>query len=255
MLFEIHDRKKCEIFIYMFNNLKYFTDKIRMNIDKDKMYIQGMDANHICVYELTIQSSWFDTWDVKEAEYYGIHLPIFNKILNICSNKQTIRIHSESSDNLHIEYCSEEKGEFNKYLEMSLLDLDIDMLDIPDTEYQVDIEMDSKKFKSVIDELSNFNDTLNIICDETELVLESKSGEGNMRVVINIDDIELLAVEEGKHIEASFGIKYVAQMCQFYKLAQDCAIYITEDVPLLLKYDIADDCVMKFYLAPKMSDD
>jgi|TARA_B110000967_G_C18887547_1_gene565021 proliferating cell nuclear antigen len=255
MLFEIHDKKKREMFIYIFNHLKHFTDKIKLNVDEDKMYIQGMDNSHICVYELTIQSSWFDKWDVKEANNYGIHIPMFNKILNICSDKQIIRIHSETEDSLHIEYHSEEKGEFNKFLEMPLLDLDIDMLHIPDTDYQVDIEMDSKKFKSIIDELSNFNETLNIVCDETELVLESNSCEGNMKVVINMDDIELLAVEEGKRIEASFGIKYIAQMCQFYKLSSDCAIYITEDIPLLLKYEMADDCIMKFYLAPKIKDD
>ena len=105
-----------------------------------------------------------------------------------------------------------------------------------------------------IDELANFNETLNIMCDEAELVLESKSSEGNMKVVINLDDIELLVVEEGNHVEASFGIKYIAQMCQFYKLAPICAIHISEDIPLLLKYVMADDCIMKFYLAPKIND-
>jgi proliferating cell nuclear antigen PCNA len=254
MLFEIQDNKKCEIFIYIFNHLKHFTDKINMNLDEDKMYIQGMDNSHICVYELTIKSTWFDKWDVKETHNYGILLPMFNKILQICSDKQSIRIHSESDENLHIEYYSNEKGEFNKFLEMPLLELDVDMLHIPDTDYQVDIEMNSKKFKSVIDELSNFNETLDITCDETELVLESSSSEGNMKVVIHIDDIELLAVEEGKKVKASFGIKYIAQMCQFYKLASACAIYITEDIPILLKYEVTHDCTMKFYLAPKISD-
>jgi proliferating cell nuclear antigen len=130
----------------------------------------------------------------------------------------------------------------------------MDILDIPDTEYQVDIEMDSKKFKSLIDELANFNETLNITCDEAEIVLDSKSSDGSMKAVINIDDIDLLVVEEGKHVEASFGIKYIAQMCQFYKLGSKCAIHISEDIPLLLKYEIADDCIMKFYLAPKIND-
>jgi proliferating cell nuclear antigen len=254
MLFEIQDKKKRDIFIYTFNHLKHFTDKIVLTIDPDKMYIQGMDNNHICVYELTIQSSWFQEWDVTNTYNYGISIPIFNKILHICSENQGIRIHSETEDNLYIEYNSIEKGEFNKYFEMPLMDIDMDILDIPDTEYQVDIEMDSKKFKSLIDELANFNETLNITCDEAEIVLDSKSSDGSMKAVINIDDIDLLVVEEGKHVEASFGIKYIAQMCQFYKLGSKCAIHISEDIPLLLKYEIADDCIMKFYLAPKIND-
>mgnify|MGYP001026039086 FL=1 len=92
------------------------------------------------------------------------------------------------------------------------------------------------------------------MCSEEEVLLESESEEGKMKVVINIDDIDLLAVVEDKTIEVSFGIKYISQMCQFYKLATNCAIHISEGIPLLFKYDLGDDCVMRFYLAPKIAD-
>ena len=43
-------------------------------------------------------------------------------------------------------------------------------------------------------------------------------------------------------------------MCQFYKLAPNCAIHISEGIPLLFKYDLGDECLMRFYLAPKIVD-
>ena len=135
------------------------------------------------------------------------------------------------------------------------MDIDTDRLHIPDMDYEVDIEMDSKKFKNLIDELANFNETLNIVCNETQVVLESTSSEGTMNVVITTDDIDLLAVVEGKEINSSFGIKYIAQMCQFHKVTTNCSIHITEGMPLQLKYEIDDECLMRFYLAPKISDD
>ena len=49
MRFEITDKKKREIFITIFNNLKNFTDAIVLNIEQDRLYIQGMDNSHICV--------------------------------------------------------------------------------------------------------------------------------------------------------------------------------------------------------------
>ena len=252
MKFEIKDKKKCDQFIYIFNHLKHFTDKLCLNVSPEQLYIQGMDTNHVCIYELFLKNNWFDVWDVSENKTYGIFLPIFNKILHICSDKQTIIISNEDDDTLKINFSSEEKGEFNKFFEMPLMDIDVDVLSIPDQEYDVDIEMESKKFKSLIDELVNFNDVLSIVCGEEEILLESKSEEGTMKAVINIDDIELLAVVEDKTLQASFGIKYISQMCQFYKLSTNCAIHISENIPLLFKYDMEEDCLMRFYLAPKM---
>ena len=121
-------------------------------------------------------------------------------------------------------------------------------------EYDVDIEMDSKKFKSIIDELSNFNETLNLICDENQIVIESSSSEGSMKVVIEIDDIELLAIVEGKKLRASYGIKYIAQMSQFHKVSTNCLLHLTEEMPLQLKYVLDEQCMMRFYLAPKIDD-
>jgi proliferating cell nuclear antigen PCNA len=254
MRFEITDKKKREIFITIFNNLKNFTDAIVLNIEEDRLYIQGMDNSHICVYELILQSSWFQVWDITEPQVFGLSLPIFNKILHICSDKQSIHIHSDNNEDLQIDFTCDEKGEFDKHLKMPLMDIDMDRLHIPTMDYEVDIEMDSKKFKNLIDELANFNETLNIVCNENQVVLESSSSEGTMNVVITTDDIDLLAVVEGKEINASFGIKYIAQMCQFHKLTTNCAIHITEDMPLQLKYEIDDDCLMRFYLAPKIND-
>ena len=254
MRFEISEKKKRDQFIYIFNHLKNFTDKLSLNISEDKLYIQGMDANHVCVYELFLLKEWFDLWNVTENKTYGVSLHIFNKILNICSEKQKIIITNDNDDKLDIEFISDEKGEFNKYFAMPLFDIDDEMMSIPDQEYDVDIEMESKKFKSLIEELTKFNDTLSLVCNEEELLLKSESEEGTMKAVININDIELLAVIEGNTLEISFGIKYISQICQFYKLSNNCCIHISDGVPLLFKYDLGNDCIMRFYLAPKFND-
>jgi len=76
-----------------------------------------------------------------------------------------------------------------------------------------------------------------------------------MKVVINMDDIESLAVVEDKTVEATFSIRYLAYMCQFHKLSENCTIHMSENIPIQLNYEIDEVCFMKFYLAPKMNDD
>mgnify|MGYP001821790108 FL=1 len=255
MRFEINEKKKCDVFINIFNNLKYFTDSILIRVDEDKMYIQGMDNSHVCVYELKLDSSWFSTWNVEESSEFGIHLPIFNKILHVWSDKQSIIIHSEDGDKLDIEFTSEVKGEFNKYLQIPLMDIDCEMLGIPDTEYEVDITMTSSKVKNIIDELASFNDTINFNCNEDRVSIDASSSEGSMKVVINMDDIECLAVLEGETVETSFSIRYIAHMCQFHKISENCTIHMSKNIPMKINYEIDDTSNMVFYLAPKINDD
>ena len=92
MRIEINDKKKCEQFNYIFTNLKYFTDKVVLHVSEEKIYLQGMDNNHICVYEVSLSSSWFTKYEVIEAETICIPLSIFTKILQIHNEKQYIII-------------------------------------------------------------------------------------------------------------------------------------------------------------------
>ena len=255
MRFEINDKKKCDIFIHIFNNLKNFTDNAIIHIDNDKMFIQGMDNSHVCVYELQLDNSWFSQWTVEESQEYGICLPIFNKILHTWSDKQNITIYSENPDKLEIEFTSDTKGDFDKFFQFPLMDIDSELLCIPETDYECDITMESHKVKHIVDELACFNDTINLKCDEEKLCIDATSSEGSMKVVINMDDIESLAVVEDKTVEATFSIRYLAYMCQFHKLSENCTIHMSENIPIQLKYEINDVCFMKLYLAPKMNDE
>ena len=255
MRFEINDKRKCELFINIFNNLKKFTDTISLIFDEERLYIQGMDASHVCIYELSLDKSWFCVWNVEHSSEFGICLTIFNKILHTWSDKQSLLIYSEDNDKLDIEFTSDVKGEFNKFFQLPLMDIETEHLCVPEMEYQADIEIESKKLKDIIDDLACFNDTINFKCDETELSIDANSSEGSMKVVITMDDIEMLAVEEGKTIEARFSIRYIGEMCQFYKLSKNCTIHTSEDIPIQIKYEIDETSFIRFYLAPKISED
>lgn len=256
MKLEIKDKKKSETFINIFNGLKSFTDRINLMFMPDKLHIQGMDASHICVYELFINKEWFSFWEVTQNETFGIILSSFNKVLHTCnSDKQNIIIHNNDlSDKISIEFISEDKGIFNKYFEMPLMDIDEDLLNIPECDYEVDITMDSKRFKTLTDELSHFSDTINIQCNEAEFAVEAIGDEGTMRVVISMDDIDSYTVIENEIIEISFGIRYINQICQFHKLTNICTIHISRGLPIQIKYIIDEDSMMRFYLAPKIDD-
>ena len=255
MLFEIKDKKKADIFSSIFQNLKGLTDKINMNIELDHMYIQGMDNSHICIFDLTLKKEWFDIWEVEGSEIFGLNLIIFNKLLNTKTENQSIKIYNETQDKLEVTFKSDEKGDYNKYFQIPLMDLEIDLLQIPDIDYDVDIHMEIKKFKDTVDQLQMFNDVLDISCNNEDIVLLSEGIEGTMKVVINMDDIEEYSIVENEETRMSFALRYISTMCQFHKVSKHVKIHISKNLPIQLKYELEHDSMLKLYLAPKISDD
>lgn len=261
MKIRINDEQKCVDFVNVFQHLKLFSANINLQISKERFYIQGMDASHVSIYELNMLSSWFDNYNVEKDTVVGVNSGILFKILNARSQGQSITMHmDEDGDSFEIDLSREEanKDSFNKYFRVPMIDNDEEMMEIPESDYQLNISMASKKFKSVVDQLSGFGDTINVIYNEDKIFLNSESTEeGEMKIEINLDDLEGCEVEEDLNMRKSFATRYIHMFTQFLKISKDISLSFHNDLPLKVVYILDEEeknNYLRFYLAPKISD-
>ena len=50
-------------FNVLFQNLKAFSDNVNLHINKDGIYMQGMDQSQCSCFESKLNSKWFDNYD------------------------------------------------------------------------------------------------------------------------------------------------------------------------------------------------
>lgn len=252
----IKNNDKAEQFVNIFQNIKLFCDTFNVEITKDAFYIQGMDSSHVSIFEIYLHSSWFDSYELDKDTTIGLTSAIFPKILTAWSLDHSIMLSMSDEDHLDVSFEKDEdkKSLYNKYFEIPLINIDTDRLEIPDQEYTLDIEFDSKKFKRLIDELALIGEQVNITCDENEINAKSSSLEGNMKINIPFDDIESYSIEENETIDITFSLKFLKNMCVYSKLSSIALIYITNGLPLQLKYSLGDESYARFYVAPTIDD-
>jgi proliferating cell nuclear antigen len=251
----IQDKLKAELFINIFQNIKLFSDIFTIDINEETFYIQGMDASHVSIFEINLTREWFDTYNVSSSTSLGINSSIFPKILNTWTCDHNIKLNITKEDYLDIAFEKiSGNTEYNKYFEIPLVDVDTEKLNITDQEYTTDLEFDSKKLKKLIDELSIIGEHVNIKCTESEVNATSKSLEGSMTINIPFNDIEAYSIEEGKHVDATFALKYVKNMCLFNKVSPNVLLHLTEGLPMQLKYEMTENSYVRFYLAPNIDD-
>ena len=250
---------KTEIFTSIFQNVRLFTEHISLIFRKTGVYVQTMDSARVSIIEVNLQSEWFDNYIFNNTGdiVLGISCNILFKILNAREKNQKIQMVYESNDILQIHFTSDDKTVFDKHFHCPLLDLESETMNIPDIEYAAEFTLSSSVFSTLINQLKNFGDSLDIHCSESRIELTATSIEtGTMSVEVPIDDLNSFAINEGEELKMSFSLMSLQHICSFNKVTKEIMIRLCDNYPISIVFPITEEgTYLRVYLAPKISDD
>jgi len=270
----VSEPSKARAFTSIFQNMKHFCDHVNVVFEKNRAYAQGMDNSHISIFEMIIPCDWFDSYNHPDDEnvVVGINIGLFFKILNTRDEGQEIFIKydSDKQDKLFLHFITSSatsKTLFDKHFELPLIDIETEMMSIPDVEYAAEFSLSSANFAGIVGQLKHFGADMFIKCNEEEIRLSAKSTDtGNMSVVVPIDDLSLFAINEGEILNLSFSLTHLNNICSFHKVSDCVNLKISDNYPLKATYllekldddeDISETTKARIivFLAPRLSSD
>lgn len=256
---KINNLLKADVFSSLFQHIKLFTEHINITFSDEKMYLQTMDGSRVSIVEMNLPNSWFDEYTINNsAVTMGVQANVLFKVLNCRDKDQTIHLDYEAdSDKLYIHFTSENKQSFDKHFEINLIDLDVELLEIPSFDSNTDISVPSSYFAGIITQLQIFGDTIEFECSEEKVQLISHSVDsGKMKVDIDVDELTGYSITEGEVMKISFSLSRIHNICNYHKLSKEMDIILTNDYPMKIIYKLdEEDASMVFYLAPKIGDE
>lgn len=253
--------EKADKFAYIFQHMKLFTEQINIMFEEERVYIQAMDSARVSIFEIDIKSTWFDKYERTEDGNVclGINSSILYKILNTRDKSQELSItyDSEESDKLAIRFSSPNKTIFDKNFVIPLIDIDEQIMEIPESDSHAEILINATNFANIISQLRLFGDTIEISCTEEQILLCSNSVDcGNMTVEISMEDLDEFSINDGASLKLSFSLAQLHNICMYHKISKDVQIKWINDFPMQISYAIDNNLLnLRFYLAPKISDD
>ena len=69
---------------------------------------------------------------------------------------------------------------------------------------------------------------------------------------IHIDENESYCMSS--EISCSFRLKYIKSISSIHKLSKLTSIHLSEDIPMLIKFEINENSSVRFFLAPQIND-
>lgn len=235
----------------LIESLKNIISDINIQLSSDGIKIIAMDGSKVAVIHLQLDSSQFEHFHCVNPIKIGVNMLSLHKILKSIKNNDIIGffIKERSTTDLYIQIENKEKK--TKILSvLKLLDINEDVLHIPNIEFDSVITMPANDFQSYISDLSIISNTLIIESGESEFILSADGDFASQRIIIGETNNGLVvskkSVEQGK-----FNIKYLQLFTKSTNLCTTVEIYLKSNFPLILVYNVANLGKLKYCLAPK----
>ena len=260
-------KSRLQQFIEIFSNIKNISDTLTFYFSDDGLYSQGMTCDHCSVFEANFDKEWFELFEIEKQDMKQITMrtEILSKILHTCQiNQFMVMSFKDNPNSIKIEFKNRQdkpnRLEFPKEFNISLLDTDAELLNIPEVDYSVEFEIPSKILTSINDQLAIFNETISIHCNEETIDFHTEGHEGSMAVPLFSDDVEYVSeysIVEDLDLKLDYSHKHFSHFCKFLKISNNVSLGFSQDVPMKFSYIFPEDEKIKlnFYLAPKISDE
>jgi hypothetical protein len=108
MEFQISDKKKKDVFVSVFQVLKNCSSIISCTFEEQLLHIQGMDKSHICLFDVKLNKTWFDSYILSEKKIISFDSNMFHSIISTKSDNQSFnfKMDSHNEDTLHIDFIT-----------------------------------------------------------------------------------------------------------------------------------------------------
>lgn len=239
--------------------LKDILLETNITFEPDGMRIINMDKSHTILVHLFLSAQNFEFYECKKDKIIiGVNMFHLFKLINTIENDETLTIYIENSDYVDgiVSYLSlkYENGEIKqcKTQKLRLIEPDPEELQCPDVTFSSIINLPSADFQKIIRDLSCISEKLEIKSVGNELIFKCSGQFASAEIHRAESDGAMsftLKQDSSKIIQGEFSLKNLGYFIKCTNLCQQIEVYLENDLPLVVKYNVASLGEIKLCLA------
>ncbi len=240
--------------------LKDILLETNISFQPDGIRIINMDKSHTILVHLYLAASNFEFYECKKEKIIiGVNMFHLFKLINSIDNDDTLTIYIENNDyfdgivshlalrfeNGNIKQCKTQK--------LKLIEPEQDELEVPDVKFSSIINLPSADFQKIIRDLSCLADKLEIKSVGNELIFKCQGQFASAEIHRAEADESMkfiLKQDSSKVIQGEFSLKNLGYFIKCTNLCPQIEVYLENDLPLVVKYNVASLGEIKLGLVP-----
>lgn len=231
----------------VFEVLKDIINDVNVYFSPKGVQILTLDTARVTLVDMSLSSENFEEYSCPVPIASGLNMTNIYKLLKSISGTDTLTIDVKDRDYMDILIENPVKKSSTKF-RLKLLDIDEDILDLPDVNMNVVTTMPSVDFQRITRDMGNLANDMTIVREGNKLIMSCKGDYAEQETILEFP-------ESVSRTGSIFSLKYInlftkaTNMCSSVQLMQDST---NENMPIIFRYTIANLGDLKFYLAPKI---
>jgi len=227
---------------------------------KDGMKINNFDKTHTILVNVSLNSTKFEYYDCNPEKIIvcANTLHLF-KLISTMSNDDTLSMYIDKNDyhdgivsHLGLQYDNGDiKQCYNQKLR--LIDPDMEELVVPDVEYSTVINLPTSDFQKIIRDLNGISDRIEIKSVGNDLIFSCEGNFASSKIYRSESDgnMEFIQKKDASIvIQGEFSLKSLSHFIKCTPLCTHLEMYLGNDLPLIVRYDVASLGSIMLCLAP-----
>ena len=222
--------------------------------------IINFDKTHTILLNVSLHANRFERYNcIPDKIIVCANTLHLFKVISTMSNDDTLSIYIDKADyhdgivsHLGLQY---DNGDIKQCYsqKLRLIEPDTEEMQVPDVEYSTAINMPSSDFQKIIRDLSVISDKLEIKSVGNELIFKCSGQFASAEIHRAESDGSMdfiLKQDSSKIIQGEFSLKNLGYFIKCTNLCAQIEVYLENDLPLVVKYNVASLGEIRLCLAP-----
>jgi proliferating cell nuclear antigen len=227
--------------------LKEILMDVNLEIDETGIKIVAMDNTHIVLIHLKLEADKFEQYYCEKKVYVGINMLRLHALIKTITNNDilTLYISKDDPNSFGITIDNNDKN-FRTNYKLSVLDIDILNIQIPPVDFHTIITMPSAYLQKIIRDMHNLAEYIEFRNIGDKLILSCKGDFCTQETIMGTEKSQSITIKknieddrEHEIIQGIFSLKYLVIFTKCTNLSNSVEIYLKNNYPIILRYQIA----------------
>jgi len=252
-LFEIRT-VQSSAFRTLIEALKEILTEANLEFDATGVKVIDVDETHTVLTYLRLHADRFEYFYCPAKYVLGINMIYLFKLIKTLSNNDSLTLFLPASNpnKLGIRAENAEKGTTNTWM-MKLFDTNVENIEFPNITFTSIIHMPSTDFQKICRDFNALAEKLEITSSNSDLIFRCVGDFVDGETVIMSNNQGGIEVQRNTSeiVQGIFELKYLVLFTKCTNLCASTQIHLKNDLPLVLRYMVANLGEVRLVLAPQ----
>jgi proliferating cell nuclear antigen len=234
----------------VFEVLKDIINDVNIYFTEKGVHVLTLDTARVTLVHMVLGAENFEEYECPQCIIAGLNMLNVYKLLKSVTSQDTLTMSITGRDYMDLTIENPVKKSFTNF-KLKLLDINEDILDLPDIQMDLVTTMASIDFQRYTRDMGNLANEISIFRNGTLLELSCMGDFADQKTSLDCGG----DADPDVCVGGVFSLKYInlftkaTNMCSSIQIMQDS---VNENMPIVFRYTIANLGDLKFYLAPKI---